>query len=91
MTVKTASELLICVRPCDQCLTTPQRIVSGEKAAQIVRDCKAEQNHFFCHKGTIAGKPVHCRGVHDALGGSRAYHFAKTFDIPILEIDPETL
>lgn len=91
MTGLPTSELLICSRPCSQCLTTPQRIVSGEKAAQIVRDCKAEHGHFFCHKGTLAGRMVHCRGVHDALGGSKAYAFAEVFDIPIRELDPETL
>lgn len=73
---------------CDQCLTTPQRIVSGERAAEIIRDCKRDNTHFFCHKGTIAGKRIHCRGVHDALGPSQAYRFAKAFKIPIVEVDP---
>ncbi|MFL5900951.1 MAG: hypothetical protein ACJ75S_07095 [Solirubrobacterales bacterium] len=86
-----STELLLASRCCDQCLVTPERIVSGEKAAQIVRNCKAEDNHFFCHKGTLAGKPVHCRGVHDRLGGSRAYRFALAYNIPIVEIDPEAL
>lgn len=76
-------------RPCDQCLTTPRRIVSGERAADIVRECKASGDHFFCHKGTVAGKQIHCKGVHDALGGSRAHTFAKAFGIPIEEVNPD--
>lgn len=80
------SKLLLASRCCDQCLTTPQRIVSGDRAAQIVRECKADGNHFFCHKGM--DQKVHCRGVHDALGGSRAYHFAKRMGIPVEEVDP---
>jgi hypothetical protein len=81
--------LLIMSKCCDQCLTTPQRIVSGERAAEIISECKRTGNHFFCHKGTIAGKHIHCRGVHDALKGSRAYRAAKIFGIRIKEVDPD--
>ena len=37
--------------------------MSGERAAQIVRDCRATRTHFQCHKAH--GQIVHCRGVHD--------------------------
>lgn len=83
-------ELLLASRPCGQCLTTRNRIVPGERAAEIVRGCKRDGTHFQCHKGSAAGLNVHCRGVHDRLG-SRAYDFAVAFDIPIREIDPDAL
>jgi hypothetical protein len=84
------TELLLASRRCDQCLATRNRIVSGERAAELIRQCKADGNHFQCHKGSIAGINLHCRGVHDAIG-SRAHDFAVRFGIPVREIDPEEL
>lgn len=85
------AELLLASRRCGQCLTTRNRIVSGARAAQIIRDCRRDRQHFICHKGSNAGLNVHCRGVHDLMGGDRAYAFAKAFAIPIREVDPHAL
>lgn len=49
-------ELLLASRRCAQCLTTRNRIVDGERAAAIVRDCRSERRHFRCHKGDEAGR-----------------------------------
>lgn len=81
------SELLITARPCSQCLATRNRIVSGERAAEIIKGCKREGTHFICHKGQLAGEIVHCRGVHNAIGGSRAHDFAMAVGIPIREVE----
>lgn len=78
-------------RRCAQCLTTRNRIVSGERAAELVRDCRTNDQHFVCHKGSIAGLNVHCRGVHDITGGDRAYRFAVAVGIPVREVNPEEL
>lgn len=78
-------ELLLSSRRCDQCLTTRNRIVSGERAAEIVRGCRREQNHFVCHKSP-AGQIIHCRGVHEIVS-SRAYRCAVAFGIPVREVD----
>ncbi len=85
-----APVLLLAARRCSQCLTTRSRIVSGERAASIVRDCKASGRHFKCHKGSVAGLNVHCRGVHDRLS-SDAHRFALAVGIEVREVDPETL
>jgi hypothetical protein len=85
------TELVLASRRCDQCLTTARRIVPGARAAQIIKDCRAERNHFFCHKGDLAGNRLHCRGVHEIVGGSRAHDFAQAFDIPIREVNPDSL
>lgn len=84
------AELLLASRCCGQCLTTRNRIVDGARAAQIIRDCRAEGTHFQCHKGSLAGLNVHCRGVHDRFG-SQAARFAQRFGIPVREVDPEGL
>lgn len=80
------SELLITARPCSQCLTTRKRIVSGARAAEIVKSCKRDGTHFVCHKAE-PGVVVHCRGVHDAIGGSLAHRFATAVGIPIREVE----
>ncbi len=87
-------ELLLGSKRCAQCLTTRDRIVSGARAAQIIKDCRATRNHFFCHKGASGTKEnalLHCRGVHDLLNGSRAHDLAQTLGIPIREIDPDSI
>ncbi len=83
-------ELLLASRRCAECLTTRNRIVSGERAAEIVRSCRSEGKHFICHKGSAADLIVHCRGVHE-IAGSKAHRFATQFGIPIREVDPDAL
>jgi len=78
--------LLLAARPCDQCLMTRNRIVSGARAAQIVRDVRASGVHFQCHKGTAVGCNLHCRGVHDRFQ-SNAYRFAMAVGIEVREIE----
>ena len=84
-------ELLLASRRCAQCLTTRDRIVPGARAAQIVRECRSGHNHFRCHKGDARDLIVHCRGVHEILGGSRAHDFAVRYGIPVREVDPDHL
>lgn len=84
------TELLLAAKACSQCLTSRDRIVSGQRAAEIVRECKSADIHFRCHKGDIAGLNLHCRGVHD-VAPSLAYRMAKAWNIPIREIDADSL
>lgn len=84
-------ELLLASGRCAQCLTTRNRIVPGARAAQIVRDCRDTRNHFRCHKGDAHDMIVHCRGVHDIVGGSRTHDFATRYGIPVREVDPDHL
>ena len=84
------AELLLASRRCGQCLTTRNRIVSGARAAELVRSCRDGDVHFQCHKGTVAGINLHCRGVH-TVAPSAAYRFAIACGIPVREVDPETL
>lgn len=46
---------------CDQCLFTPQRIVSGQRMAEVLKACSDEGKHFTCHKHD----DVCCRGFYD--------------------------
>jgi hypothetical protein len=83
-------ELLLASRRCGQCLTTRNRIVSGERAAEIVRQCRRDDVHFVCHKGQASGLIVHCRGVHE-IAPARAFRFAVAARIPVREVDPDQI
>lgn len=77
-------------RACDQCLFSKSRIVPGSRAAQIIRDTKAKNCHFICHKATIAGgQDVACH-EHHQLGIGQMSRIAERLGV-IEWIDPDTL
>lgn len=47
---------------CDQCLFSPDKIVSNERRREILSDCKKNDTHFNCHKED----DVCCRGFYEA-------------------------
>jgi putative N-acetylmannosamine-6-phosphate epimerase len=52
-------------RRCNQCLFSDDKIVSDDRKAQILSDCKTDNTHFECHKATIKGVGATCRGFYD--------------------------
>ena len=50
---------------CDQCLFGPHKIVSNRHRAEILREITRKDSHFICHKATIAGQNIACRGDWD--------------------------
>ena len=76
-------------RKCDQCLMTKDRIVSGRRAAQLVEECRRKDQSFLCHKGTMEGRKIACRGHFDT-GVGQFSRIAERLGM-IVEIDPETL
>lgn len=84
------SGYLLMASKCDECLMTPQRIVSARRAAQIIRDTLRKDCSFLCHKGTQAGRDIACRGHHDATGGGQMARIAGRLGV-VVEINPETL
>lgn len=55
---------------CDQCLFSRNKIVSNERRKSILDDCAKQGTFFTCHKATIAGQEICCRGFYDAQGSS---------------------
>lgn len=87
----TAPTFDVMARRCDQCLFDPEnRIVPAERAAEIIRQTKAADTKFICHKASLGGLEVACRGHHDAMP-CRAARFAMHVGIAIREFDPDTL
>lgn len=51
---------------CNGCLFTKDRIVCGDRAAEIIQECRASGRHFVCHKASLdGGKNVCCREFFD--------------------------
>lgn len=78
----------VMARSCGQCLMTKDRIVSGERAAQIIRDTRRRDIHFVCHKSP-SRRGVACHG-HDAQIGSMGRRIGDAFGMIVL-VDPDTL
>lgn len=57
--------------PCDQCLMSPGKIVSDERRKELLQQCAKNDDHFICHKATIAGYRIGCRAHFDATGGGQ--------------------
>lgn len=53
---------------CDECLYGPNTIVSNARRAELLNDLKRQDSHFICHKASIAGKEVACRGDFEQRG-----------------------
>lgn len=55
-------KLLVCAKRCDQCLLSQAKIVSDDRRAQVLEECRRTGRYFLCHKSTRA---VVCRGFFD--------------------------
>ena len=53
---------------CDECLFGKDKIVSNKRRAEIIRGLDREDSYFICHKATIAGQRIACRGDWDQRG-----------------------
>lgn len=53
---------------CNQCLFGPDKIVSNARRSEILRKIRREDSYFVCHKASIAGVEIACRGDWDQNG-----------------------
>lgn len=78
----------VMARNCDQCLCTAKRIVSGRRAAEIIKECRDTNQHFICHKSPPR-RSIACHGVHQMQVGQLS-RIAERLDMVVL-VDPVTL
>lgn len=57
--------LKVADKKCSQCLFSKDRIVRPGRVQDIIEQCRKNDSHFICHKGSIAGVDVVCRGFYD--------------------------
>ncbi len=50
---------------CDACLFSAARLVSEQRKSLILRECDAKHTAFQCHKATLLGQYIVCRGFYD--------------------------
>jgi len=55
----------VCAQRCDQCLFSSAKIVSDERREDLLATIGANDRTFTCHKHSIAGRDVQCRGDYD--------------------------
>lgn len=75
-------------RACDQCLFTKERIVSGSRAAEVIRTTRERNCHFICHKSN-PGDEVTCH-EHHVLGIGQMSRIAERLGA-VEWIDPATM
>lgn len=76
--------------PCDQCLMTKNKIVSDARRKQILADTRRRDCFFVCHKATIVGREIACRGHFDATSGGQLARIAGRLGM-IEFVDPKSL
>lgn len=50
---------------CDQCLFSKDKIVSDARRKDLLEDMAKKGSWFVCHKASIAGESVCCKGFYD--------------------------
>lgn len=79
----------IMARRCSECLFGPNKIVSNERRAEILKECKQGDSHFLCHKGSIAGEEICCRGFYEKKT-TNLIRIAERMN-RVIWIDPDTI
>jgi hypothetical protein len=80
----------IMARCCDQCLMTDRKIVSDARRSEILADTRRRDCAFWCHKATIAGREIACRGHFDMTGDGQMTRIAGRLGV-LVEVDPDTM
>lgn len=61
---------------CQNCLLSEDRIVSDERATNVIKDCIQRQTHFICHKA--GNSDICCSAFYHKYGnGSQMIRIAK--------------
>lgn len=50
---------------CDRCLFGPDPLVSRERRAELLDNCRQHGRSFECHLSTMRGEKVTCRAFYD--------------------------
>jgi hypothetical protein len=50
---------------CNECLYTKNKIVGDARKEGLLEGCRTSGKYFICHKATLQGRGVVCRGFFD--------------------------
>ena len=51
---------------CNECLYSKDKIVSDSRRKELLSDIKKNDLHFVCHKASIKGESICCKGFYDS-------------------------
>jgi len=60
------SVMPVMAKRCRECLFSSAKIVGDDRREEVLQQCKESGRAFQCHKASIAGEYVVCRGFYDA-------------------------
>lgn len=80
--------LLVAAKRCDQCLYSRGKIVTDERREDVLKHCRQTGKYFLCHKSTLTGGAVVCRGFFDTEP-NQACQVARRLRI-VCFVDPST-
>ncbi|MCF2903087.1 hypothetical protein L1267_22210 [Pseudoalteromonas sp. OFAV1] len=73
---------------CNNCLFTKNKIVSDAAKDEILEDCVTNNKKFLCHKGTIRGVDIVCRGYYEKYNDPAVNKLLESVgEIEFVEID----
>jgi len=78
----------VCEEQCSQCLFTAMRIVSKKRMAEIIKECRKNDTHFICHKHSVNGDDVMCRGFYETQPPSQLLRIAERLNMVIFVKPP---
>lgn len=81
-------KFLVCEKRCDECLFSKAKLTDDPTKLAILDECRNTGKYFLCHKGTLLGKAVVCRGFFDTEP-NQACRVADRLDLVEL-VDPES-
>lgn len=50
---------------CNECLFSKNKIVKNARRKEVITDCLRDGSHFICHKASIAGEDICCKGFYE--------------------------
>lgn len=52
-------------KSCEECLFSKNKIVTNARMKQVLKDCEKQDTFFICHKSSINGDNICCRGFYE--------------------------
>ncbi len=72
---------------CDECLFSDAKLVSDARRDEILHECQQLNTHFICHKASINGQDVCCRGFYDERRDARSRLASELGLVEFVEVD----
>jgi len=81
----------VAANKCSDCLFSANKIVDNTRRNNILQHCLENDTYFECHKGTIAGLHICCRGFYNSTYGDSVTPVQLAKRLTIMGYDVVTL